>query len=120
MIVTVRCARIDGAGRIECRKCDQTTEFPDSARVVVVDLGSRQEVIDATTTDVVHHCGRRYWRACELCGENIPRTEWQKYGGYGRRTRTRHIITDECSLCGGTIIQMSEPRQMVEVGSSTG
>lgn len=68
MKVRLSTVRFDGAGHLDCRKCQRRTTFPDGAWLIVYDYGTIQIVRSVHTLSVLHRCGQEFYWQCEDCG----------------------------------------------------
>lgn len=99
MRLRVATARFTGRGRIDCRRCQHATVFPDGAAAILYDNGFSSLVYDADKMAVLHRCGRLFQWHCRICGPLDDEQVWKP-----PRTRRRYKPNDPayvCLVCGG-------------------
>lgn len=103
MLIRLSTVRFNGAGSIDCRRCNRKTKFPDGASVVVIDYRLFQVVKSADTLSTLHRCGRTYFWECDTCGGCADEKEVLR-----RQHRKRGWTKKPCS-CGGEFERREEP-----------
>lgn len=106
MMMRVFTVRFSGTGRIDCRRCQHATVFPDSVKAVILDDGAATLVIDAEFPSALHRCGEEFRWVCQDCGMvQNPNTRIINVRP-GMRTKSIRRTKLHCRDCGGPMNQV--------------
>lgn len=102
MIIRISTIRFEGAGMIDCRRCNHRTRFPNDATVIIFNYDPGVQVaVSATDLSTLHRCGNDYYWVCPKCGDE------------GEARMRKGVLFARCRRCAVDLEQKVRPLPVV-------